>query len=89
MTTSDQLLSILLIDTKRFPLALHIGRIGATNVRTFIPLQPQPAQPIHNRTQRFRLEARLVGILNAQNKLTARMARQQIIKQGRTQPTQM
>jgi hypothetical protein len=58
----------------------------ASNVRPFIPVQPQPAQIVEDLLCSRRRIALKIGIFNAQQKTTAHPTGQQPIEQGRTCP---
>ena len=87
VVAGEQSLGVLLV---QFPaLALHVGPVWAANVRPLVPIQPQPAQAADQIVQALGVETLLVGVLDAQNKLTVRVARQQPGKERRAQATQM
>jgi len=60
-------------------LRLPVRAVGAANVRAFVPLQAQPAQPGHQFFFRAGDKTFAIGVFNAQNKLSAGLVRQQII----------
>ena len=54
-------------------LALDVGRVRAADVGAFVPLQPKPTQAAHEILETLRVVALLVGILDAQDELAARV----------------
>ena len=68
---------------KSNPLALKIRPEITANMRTFIPDQPEPVQPVINRGRSFLCIARFIRILDAQNKRPAVMAREEPVEKRR------
>ena len=62
-------------------LALEIRPEIAANLRTFVPIEPEPAQPVVDRRGRFLGVARLVRILDAQDERAAVMPREEPVEQ--------
>ena len=60
-----------------------IRAVGAAHVRAFIPIEAQPAQPVHDGLDGPPHGALLVGVLDAQNKPAAMLAGEQpVIERG-------
>ena len=70
-------------------LRLKIGRMRAIDFRAFIPINPQPAEPVKDRLQCLGDVTLSVGVINPQNKLAARLARQQPVEQSRADTPDM
>src|SRR5699024_6196996 len=49
------------------PFALHVGRVRATDIRSLVPLQPEPAQAVHQVLGRAFDEALAVGVLDTED----------------------
>ena len=75
----DQLLTVFLID--RRALGLPIWTAATLGVGAFVPLQTQPAQRPHNRVLTGARRASLVGVLDAQDELAAKLFGKDIVKQ--------
>jgi hypothetical protein len=73
-------IEIALID--RLALALKVGPETATGMRAFIPIEPEPAQPVVNGLRGFLGVAGAVGILDAQDKSAASVFRVEPVKQS-------
>ena len=82
-----QLLGILTV--LRLALALAVRTIAAAVRGTFIGLQPAPAQALHNIFFRAGHKTRLVGILDAQDEITAVVAGKQVVVQNRSNAAQV
>jgi hypothetical protein len=79
MALLDQLVAVLLIDGAA--LALPIRAVRAADVRALVPLDTQPAQRVEDLLFRFASRAHLVGVLDAQNELTAVLAGEAEVEQ--------
>ncbi len=75
----NQLLAMLMIDGAA--LTLTVRTVGTADVRTFIPLQPKPAQRVENLLLGGSAGAHLVGIFDTQDKLAAVLAGKALIEQ--------
>src|SRR5207247_10511666 len=62
---------------------LLVGTVRATGLRTFIPLQPEPAQILHQCERVFFMAAHGVGVFEPQQKYTTVSAREQEVEQCR------
>src|SRR5262245_34668045 len=68
-TGSDELLSIALIQGET--LRLPVRSVRTAHIRTFVPLQPDPAQRAQDRFLIASVRARLIRVLNKDEKLPA------------------
>ncbi|MCY1279971.1 hypothetical protein D9M71_54020 [compost metagenome] len=75
-----QFLGILLVDLAT--LALAIGTMRAADIRAFVPLDAEPAQGIEDLLLGLAGGAQLVGVFDAQDELTAVLARETQVEQG-------
>ena len=69
VTGGLQLPQIPLVDL--IALTLEIRTEISADLRTFVPVEPEPAQPVVDRGRSFGRVARFVGILDAQDKCAA------------------
>jgi len=79
MTQRYQLLGVRLINVTA--LALPIWAVWASNVRTFAPLNTQPAQRIENLLFRLTSRTQLIGVFDAQDELTAMLLGKAVVEQ--------
>ena len=63
-------------------LGLEVGTVGASNVRTLIPIKAEPSESLKNRLKRSLDMALSVGIVNSEDELPAVMSRKQPVKQS-------
>ena len=82
-----QLLQILFVN--RIALALKIRAEITANMRTFVPVQPEPMQAVINRGRSFLGVARFIRILDAENKCPAVMAREEPVEKRRARAADM
>ena len=68
-------------------LRLAIRAEGSADIRPFVVLQPQPAQPVHDLLLRAGHRPPHVRILDAQDELPAGLAGQQVVVQRRRAPS--
>ncbi|MNF43332.1 hypothetical protein D3C84_244100 [compost metagenome] len=80
MTELHKLLAILLINIAA--LALTVRTVRAADVRAFAPVDPQPAQGVEDLLFGLAGRTQLVGILDAQDELTAVLAGEAQVEQG-------
>ncbi|MDF9880075.1 hypothetical protein OKW12_001243 [Pseudomonas silensiensis] len=80
MAHLDQLLAVLLIDVAAF--ALTIRTVRAANVRTFAPVDAQPAQGVENLLFGLPGRAQLVGVFDPQDELTAMLLGKAVVEQS-------
>src|SRR6056297_390187 len=66
------------------PLGLEIGTVWPSHFRAFVPIHPQPTEAIENWLQSFLYIALLIGIVNPQNELPARLLGKNPVEQRRT-----
>lgn len=76
----QKLFYLLFIECAAF--ALAVGAEITANVRTFIPIEAEPAQGIEYESFRFVRAACLVGVFYAKNELAFVLMREGSIKQG-------
>ena len=55
----------------------------SADVRTFVPIQPEPTQAVINRGRSFFGVARFIGVFDAQNKCAAVMPREKPVEKRR------
>ena len=72
MPLVDQCFAVLLINCTA--LALAVGPVRPTDIRAFIPIQPQPAQGVEDLLFGLGAGAHLIGIFDAQDELTTVLA---------------
>src|SRR5438094_2236281 len=77
-----KLFQILLVNIRSF--ALQIWSEISAHMRTFIPIEAEPAQCFINRGGGFFSIARSIGVLDAQNEFAAVMSREEPIEKGCT-----
>ena len=77
-TGLQQLLAISLVSLNA--LGLGVGTVVAANLRAFVPIETEVAQAIQEPVQRLRVEAFLVGVLYADDELTAIAAGKQVVE---------
>src|SRR5438046_2105829 len=77
-----KLFQILLVNIRSF--ALQIWSEISAHMRTFIPIEAEPAQSFINRGGGFFSIARSIGVLDAQNEFAVVMSREEPIEKGRT-----
>src|SRR6266508_5380795 len=70
-------------------LALQIWPKIAAHMRAFIPVQAEPLQPFVNCGRRFFDMARLVGVFDSQNELSAVMPRKEPVKKRRSRAAEV
>src|SRR5205807_2983818 len=70
-------------------LALEIRAEISSRFRTFVPFQPEPAQPVVNRARRFLGISGAVGVFDSQNKSAAGVLRVQPVEKGRPRTADM
>src|SRR5690606_11330320 len=75
----NQLIRVLLINFT--PFALTIRTVRAAHIRAFVPFDTEPAQRIIDLLFRLPRRAQLVGVLNAQDELTAMLAGETQVEQ--------
>ncbi|MOA09469.1 hypothetical protein D3C78_1293010 [compost metagenome] len=76
----DQLVRVLLVDVAA--LALPVRTVRAADVRALVPLDAQPAQGVVDLLFGLAGRTQLVGILDAQDELTAVLAGEAQVEQG-------
>src|SRR5207244_4115269 len=77
-----KLFQIPLVNIRSF--ALQIRSEISAGMRTFIPVEAEPAQSFINRRGGFFGIARSIGVLDAQNEFAVVMSREEPIEKGRT-----
>src|SRR2546429_1665211 len=75
-----KLFQILLVNIRSF--ALQIWSEISAHMRTFIPIEAEPAQSFINRGGGFFSIARSIGVLDAQNEFAVVMSREEPIEKG-------
>ncbi len=76
----DQALGVLLVE--RQPVRLKVRPVVAADLGPLVPAEPQPAESIEEVGQRVGDVAGAVGILDAQDKLAAGVAGEDVVEQG-------
>src|SRR5690606_5161553 len=79
MALGNQFIRVLLINFT--PFALTIRTVRAAHIRAFIPFDTEPAQRIIDLLFRLPRRAQLVGVLNAQDELTAMLTGETQVEQ--------
>src|SRR5438094_2095593 len=79
-----KLFQIPLVNIRSF--ALQIWSEISAHMRTFIPVEAEPAQSFINRRGGFFGIARSIGVLDAQNEFAVVMSREEPIEKGRARP---
>jgi hypothetical protein len=87
MPRSHQLAGGLVV--QMLPLRLKVGTVRAFHTRPFIPIDPEPPEPVENRLEGFRLVAFGIGVVDAENELAAMPSREQPVEQRGTNATNM
>ena len=77
-----ELVTIVLVDPQILALRLHIGGVGATNIRTLIPIETDPAQGGDNIGGGTFNETLLVGILKAKDELPTIVASKEPVEES-------
>ncbi|MNN13631.1 hypothetical protein D3C81_1266690 [compost metagenome] len=80
MAHVDQLLGVLLVDVAA--LALPVRAMRAADVRTFAPLDTEPAQGVEDLLFGLAGRTQLVGIFNTQDELAAVLLGKAVVEQG-------
>ena len=70
-------------------LALEIGTVLSAFMRSFIPVQSKPAQPLVDGSSRFLRVPRLVGVFDSKNKRAPVMPGKKPVEQGRSRSANM
>jgi len=87
LAPGHQVLGMPPVKLNPFRLLVRPGR--AAHIRPLVPVEPQPAQALHNILHRLRDIARAVRIFNAQKKKTLLLLGQKPIVKGRSRTTDM
>ncbi|MNZ87264.1 hypothetical protein D3C78_1061150 [compost metagenome] len=80
MAGIDQLLGVLGVDLAA--LALPVRAVRAAHIRAFVPFDAKPAQGVEDLLLRLAGRAQLVGVLDAQDELTAMLLGEAVVEQG-------
>ena len=80
MAQVDQLLAVLLVDITA--LALAIRAVRAADIRTFAPVDAQPAQGIEDLLFGLSGRTQLIGVLDPQDELTAMLLGKAVVEQS-------
>ncbi|MCY1302733.1 hypothetical protein D9M70_524100 [compost metagenome] len=80
VTVLDDLLDIGTVHV--LAVALAIGAIGTTDIRTFRPFEPAPFQRVQHLLFELRRRAGRIGVFNAQDELAAVLLRKEVVEQS-------